>query len=139
MATIQYNDATFRAMFPAFASTVTYPMALLQLYWNVATAYINACQTWWGDNAQKAQLTLALNQMTAHVAICYGKAVAGQSTGVTISAGIDKINTAIMPPPVKDEWQYWLNTTPYGMALLALLRMRASGGFFVNGGYPFRI
>ena len=138
MPAIQYNDAAFRVQFPAFKSTQQYSMETMQLYWMVATSYINNCQQWWGQKGPQ-QLTLALNLMTAHVAICFGKAASGRSTGLTIQASIDKINTTIMPPPVQDEWQYWLNTTPYGQSLLALLRSKAVGGFFVNGGLPFRI
>lgn len=138
MAAIQYNDANFRMLFPAFTSTATYPEALLQLYWNCATDYINACQQWWGVNGAN-QLTLALNQMTAHITYVMGLAAAGQSTGITVSAGIDKINTAIMPPPVKNMWQYWLATSPYGQQLLALLEAKAVGGYFTTAAYPFRL
>lgn len=138
MSNIQYNNATFRALFPAFANTQTYSDAALQLYWNTATSYISTCQRWCGLNGT-AQLTLALNQMTAHIAQLMTLAASGQAGGVVVAATIDKVTVTLMPPPATNEWRYWLNQTPYGQALLALLEVKAVGGFFAVGSAPFRI
>jgi hypothetical protein len=40
-------------------------------------------------------------------------------------------------PPAANAWQYWLNTSPYGMQLLALLQAKGVGGLYV-GGLPER-
>lgn len=132
MTCIQYNDANFRAMFTEFSSTVTYPLSLLQLYWNSATDYIsNRPNFAFGIN----QLTLALNQMTAHLAKLNALAGSGQGTGLMQGATIDKVSIQLTPPPEVNQWQWWLNQTPYGQQLLALLQMVSVGGTYV-GSYP---
>jgi hypothetical protein len=39
-----YNDAAFRAQFPAFASTTLYPQAALEFAWNMGGSWINQDQ-----------------------------------------------------------------------------------------------
>lgn len=134
MSMIQYNDADFRALFPAFASTSAYPEVTLQLYWNVATDYISAYPQCWGG-LKKNQQTLALNQMTAHITALNTLAATGQAGGVVQGATVDKVSVTLTPPPVPNEWRYWLNQTPYGQQLLALLEVKSVGGWFL-GGYP---
>ena len=133
MTCIQYNDANFRALFPAFSNTETYPLATLQMYWNVSTNYINSFTSWCGLNL--SQQTLALNQMTAHVTQLNKLAADGQDPGLIQAATIDKISVTLTPPPEVTQWQWWLNQTPYGKQLLAMFDMLSAGGFFV-GGYP---
>lgn len=134
---IQYNDTTFRALFPAFESTVTYPEVALQAYWNTASAYISdvngGCYV---GGLSLAQQTLALNQMTAHLVALNALILAGQQPSILTAAGIDKINVTIEPPPAKNMWQYWLQTTPYGQMLLALLQVAGVGGLYVPGALP---
>lgn len=64
MGVINYNDATFRALFPAYANTVQYAAPAVQVYWDTATAYVSnrsgGCYT---GGLTPAQQTLALNQM----------------------------------------------------------------------------
>lgn len=134
MSTIQFNEANFRALFPAFANTGTYPTVTLQLYWNVATDYISAVTPTCGG-LKLNQQTLALNQMTAHITQLNTMAASGQAGGVVQSASVDKVSVSLTPPPVPNEWRFWLNQTPYGQQLLALLEVASVGGFFV-GGYP---
>ena len=50
---------------------------------------------------------------------------------------IDKVTVTNMPPPVKNGWQFWLATTPYGMQLWALLKRMAGAGLYI-GGLPER-
>jgi len=59
--------------------------------------------------------------------------VAGQVTGATV----DKVSVSIAPPPSRDMWSYWLGLTPYGMQLMALLKVCTAGGLYV-GGLPER-
>ena len=136
---IQYNDAAFRALFPAFANMTTYPQATLQAWWDVATAYISdvngGCYA--GGMSLKQQ-TLALNQMTAHLVALNAIIAAGQQPAILVAAGIDKINVTIEPPPAKNMWQYWLATTPYGQQLLALLQLAGAGGLYVSNAIPAR-
>jgi len=136
---INYNDAAFRALFPAFPFTTQFLTAKIQIYWNTATAYVSdrtgGCYT---GGMTVAQQTLALNLMTAHLLTLSGLIQSGNTPGVLTGATIDKISVTLEPPPVKNLWQYWLQTTPYGQQLLALLQVASVGGFYVSSGVPGR-
>ena len=132
MSTIQYNDATFRALFPQYANTTTYPQAAIQLWWNNATAYLSPtyCASW--GRLTLGQQTLALNLMTAHLYFINLLAAQNEDSGIITGAVIDKINVTLEPPPQVNQWQWWLNQSPYGKQLLALLQTAAVGGRFFN-------
>ena len=88
---------------------------MIQIYWDTATAYVSnrtgGCYT---GGMSVAQQTLALNQMTAHLLYLSGLIAAGNTPGVLVGATIDKISVTLEPPPAPNQWQYWLQTTPYG-------------------------
>ena len=133
MSTINYNDANFRALFPQYANATAYPTIALQLWWNNAGSYLNpnyyGCG--WGGMTL-AQQTLALNYMTAHLYFINNLAAANEDSGIITSAGIDKISITLEPPPEVNQWQWWLNQSPYGKQLLALLQVAVVGGRFFN-------
>ena len=132
---IQFDVAAFRTMFTAFSDAAAYPDVTLQLYWATATGYITDYPSYCSDDMSVSQRTLALNLMTAHISQLMTLAAAGQSGAVVVGATIDKVAVQLQPPPVKTQWQWWLNQTPYGAQLLALLDVASVGGFFA-GGYP---
>lgn len=136
---INFNSAAFRALFPAFANTVTYPDIQVQVYWDTASAYVSnrtgGCYT---GGMTLAQQTLALNQMTAHLVCLSALIASGNTPGITVGATIDKISVTLEPPPAPNQWQYWLQTTPYGQQLLALLQVASVGGFYASSGVPGR-
>ena len=137
MAQHTVNIPTFRLLFPAFADVVKFPNAYIQAQWTAATAYIfewDNCLIS-GNNLQQA-----LNLMTAHlmqINVMLASNGATPTIGVLTSATIDKVTVTNMPPPIKNGWQFWLATTPYGMQLWALLKRMAGAGFYV-GGLPER-
>lgn len=133
MPTIYYNDANFRALFPAYASPTLYMTSAIQLWWNSSTAYLSDkyCGPRWGA-LTLAQQTLALNYMTAHLLYINSQAGMNQDTGLITAASIDKISVSIQPPPELNQWQWWLNQSPYGKQLLALLQIATVGGRFFN-------
>jgi hypothetical protein len=140
VGTIHYNDAAFRALFPAYSPVS--PQSLpttIQVYWDMATAYVSdrAGGCYIGGMNLKQQ-TLALNLMTAHLLYLSGLIQSGNTPGVMTGATIDKISVTLEPPPVKNQWQYWLQTTPYGQQLLALLQVASVGGFYASSGVPGR-
>lgn len=131
---------TFRLVFPAFADPTLFPDAYVQAQWGAAGGYISP----W-DNCFVAgpQLNRALSLLTAHllqVNVMLTAAGASGTTpvlGVMTAASIDKVSVTNMPPPIRNGWQYWLSSTPYGLELWAFLRMLAGPGFYV-GGLPER-
>lgn len=137
----QYDDAKFRLMFPEFADTTKYPPEMIALYWDLATTFIavSGCPC---NMLAGAQLTAALNYMTAHLLTLALRALNADAPednqgGIELSATIDKISVTNMAPPADNMWRFWLSQTPYGQALLALLAMVSVGGFSV-GGLPER-
>lgn len=134
---IQYNDANFRALFPAFTSTVTFPEVTLSLYWGVATNYISQYPQFC-DGINLSQQTLMLNQMTAHIAWLNNLAATSQQAGFVTGAGVGAVNVTIQAPPEVNQWQWWLNQTPYGQQLLALLEVLTVGGYYIADGVPAR-
>lgn len=135
MAIILFSDTLFRQQFPAFANTTTYPTATLQGYWDMGTCYINDNAGGCWPRLKLNKQILALNLMAAHLAALYAQINVGDSPGVTQAATIDKVTVTLVPPPVPNGWRYWLNQTPYGQQLLALLEVSTVGGFFY-GGFP---
>lgn len=133
MSLIQFNYATFAQGYPQFSDMLAFPQATLQLYWNTATNFLSNNTASCGMTIP--QRTTSLNLLTAHIAALSTIAAKGENTGLLQSAGIDKVNVSLTPPPEVNQWQWWLNQTPYGQQYLALMQVMAVGGFFV-GGYP---
>lgn len=135
MTILTFDVTAFRLAFPAYANATTYPDATLQMYWNMATCYID-------DNGSYGFLQgtcrqTALNLLTAHLAYTADLIAAGQTSIIVQNATIDKVTVGLTPPPVKTNWQWWLNTSPYGIQLLSLLSINSVGGWY-QGGLPER-
>jgi hypothetical protein len=136
--------ASFRAMFPAFDSMTAYPDAVLTMYASFATNYISTspnCSSWQGLST--AQQTYAQNLMMAHIAQIQANISSNSagSTGFSTSKHVKDVGYTVQPPPSSDAFDYWLNLTPYGMQLSALLSLVSVGGFMVGGspeGLAFR-
>ena len=137
MSTITLDPAAFRALFPQFADAAKWPDAALSIQFGAATGYVSADT--YGDMPVAAR-TNALYLMTAHL-LALGVIIAQNNysgqVGVVQGAVVDHVQITLTPPPVKSQWQWWLNTTPYGAQLLGLLEAQAAGGFYV-GGLPER-
>lgn len=132
MAVIEFNSTTFLAAFPAFEYV---PVPTLEMYWGFATDFIpNIPQC----NTSLQVQTRYLNLMTAHICALAELTNKGENTGITTQASVDKISVTLQPPPEKTQWQWWLNQTPYGQQLLALLQVQSAGGWYV-GGSPERL
>jgi hypothetical protein len=139
MAEHIFDSVAFRAQFPAFTSTTKYPDEQLSGYFTMATLYIFP-KDWGGVCGERLQL--CLNLMTAHLAWLNQLIVAGNTSAAPVAgASIDKVSVSLVAPESKSAWTYWLNTTPYGKQLLALLRLLSRGGGIVGGspeGLAFR-
>lgn len=131
MAIILFDPTEFRLAFPAFANETTFPTPTLQRYWDMAICYVddNGSYGWLQGDCRR----LAINLMTAHLLAISVLIAAGQTPGLVQSSTIDKISVSLTPPPLKNQWQWWLSTTPYGAELLALLQTRSVGGWYIGG------
>jgi len=137
MSTLTFDPATFRILFPQFANVTAFPDVKLQADFDMATAYVSPDT--YGDMPAPAR-GQALNLMTAHL-LALGVIIAqngyqGQ-VGIIQGATIDRVAITLTPPPVRSQWSWWLNTTPYGAQLAGLLDAQSVGGFYV-GGLPER-
>lgn len=131
MGTQTFDVAAFRAAFPVFANETMYSDAMLQMYWIMATMYISDEDFPEGLNGP--QLVLVLQLMTAHLTWLNKLISSGRTPSVKTASSIDKISVTLLPPPIKDGWDWWLNTTPYGQQLNAILSLLSVGGFSVGG------
>lgn len=131
MATLTFDVTAFRLQFPAYADATLFPDATLQMYWDNATCYIddNGSYGWLQGTCRQ----LALNLMTAHLVALSVIVAAGQVPGLMQTATIDKVSVGLTPPPLKNQWGWWLSLTPYGQQLWALLQVNSVGGFYTGG------
>jgi hypothetical protein len=131
MATHTFDFAAWQALFPELSAPY-FSEATVTAWWNVATVYLGDTDYWGGLSG--AQLDMALNQLTAHLAYSAFLMYSGEGEPVIItSAVIDKVSISTQPPESRSAFDYWLNSTPYGRMLLALLSMLSAGGFVVGG------
>ena len=136
LLTLDY--ALFQAQCQAFANPVKYPESLMQMYWDIASNYISTVANW--GALQGSMRQYALNLMVAHLAFLAGIIASGagntQVPGLMQTATIDKVTVGLTPPPLPNQFQWWLNLTPYGQQLLALLQINSVGGFYIGGSAP---
>lgn len=130
-----FNYPLFQEQIPEFATSPT--QAVLQTYFDMATNFANPNDNWCGGFNGSA-LDLVLNLITAHIAKIQQYIANGQDAVIVTSSTIDKVSVSLMEPPVKDMFQYWLATTPYGKQVLALARAAFAGGFYSAPGIPER-
>lgn len=133
MSVIIFNIANFHAQFPAFSNATDFPDAMLQGYFDIATLYINDRYRACYGGLTLPQQTQCLYLMTAHLTAISQLIAQGQVVGVMNAATVDKVSVTMEPPKVANQWQYWLQSTPYGQQLLALLQVAGAGGFYIGG------
>jgi len=132
-ALLTFDYALFIAQCPAYANSVMYPQATLQEYWNSATNYVSDIGNFGFIQGTKRQF--ALNLMTAHLVFYAGLVANQQVPALMQTATIDKVSIGVTPPPLPNQWQWFLNISPYGQQLLALLQVNSVGGAYISGPY----
>lgn len=123
--------AGFRAAFPAFADPVAWPDEMLARVNGEAQCYISPCP---GTRLRGDCLSLAIGYLTAHLLKLEEAVNTGSGSGLVSSASVDKVSISLTPPPVKNEFKWWLALTLYGQKLAALLKVK--GGIIYVGGLP---
>lgn len=134
MANVSLSVEDFRQRFPAFSDTTKYSDTLIQTQMDIATIYISpekSCMV--KDNTLQQMIYL----MTAHLIELNNALVSGSSSGIdggqVASASVGGVSVSKAIPKNATELDYWLNLTPYGMQLLALLSMLTGIGFYIGG------
>lgn len=125
------DSAAFRQAFPAFASDAKYPDPLLTVQWDIGTAYVSDRNC---GELRDGQRQTALWLMLAHLLQLSTLTARNRGgVGVKTQARIDKVQVVYQAPPAGNDWTWWLQQTPYGQALLALLTAAGAGGFYAGG------
>jgi len=142
---MQYDEEKFRLQFQEFADPVAYPSIMIELYWDLASAFIDTVDCPFRMLNGKA-LVAAVNMLAAHLLIIGQRQGAGpngsgtpggEQGGFETSATVGDVSVAKLAPPAKDGWEWWLASTPYGQMLWALLGIIGVGGTSI-GGLPER-
>ena len=120
----------FRSLFVTYSNATTCPDDLITMNWDTATLYISSEDYGWLDGAQRER---CLYLMTAHLTALADMIATGQTPSMVSGSSIDKVSVTLTPPPVKNQFHWWLSTTAYGAQLLALLKIAAVGGMHVGG------
>ena len=75
-----------------------------------------------------------LLMMAGHLQLLRDRLSAGNTgTGLQTGASVDKVSVTLTPPPFKDQFDYWLNLTPFGSELLFLLSTVTGVGWYIGG------
>lgn len=122
--------AKFRSLFVAYSDTVAYTDILITMNWDTATLYISNEDYGWLDGLSREH---SIYLMTAHITALTDVINGGQIPSLVSASSIDKVSVTLTPPPLKNQFHWWLSTTAYGAQLLALLKIAAVGGMYVGG------
>ena len=126
MANITTSREDFITMFPEFNDNQE-----IELYLIRAKCYISDKD--YGNLSGDAR-KLAIYLFTAHLLALKKKIEKGQmSVGFASSANIDKVSVSMVPPPSAGAFEFWLNQTPYGGELVALLYAMMPTPLLVGG------
>ena len=128
MSYVDINVTEFRQAFPEFANTTKYPDAYVNRHLSVAQLYISSQNFFLRPNVRK----LAIQYMAAHLMYlettdANGNFVAWSDNatgGAITSSHIGDVSVTLHPPVATEEWELWLEATPYGKMLLALLQLQ---------------
>jgi len=144
---LAFNYSTYIAnpQFALYSNPTDYPQITLQAYWDNAINYMSNIAYF--GNIQGDKREYALQLLMSHLIFLTNLANTGNGFGTgtggspgTIpyqmqSATIDKVSVSVTPPPNKNQFQWWLGTSPFGQQLLALLQIVSVGGNYYGGSY----
>ena len=128
---ISFDAARFRAAFPAFSDEAVYPDALLQATWTTGTCIVSDKNEMCVLNEKRR--TAVLDAMIAHLLFINDLVATGGNVGHVNSATVDKVSISVEAPKANNQFQLWLNSTPYGQQIRAILHVAVVGGFRVGG------
>ncbi len=131
--TLVFNVTVFRQYYPEFGNETLFPTTTLQQYWNQSSSYISTANRGTLNNVSRQT---ALNLMTAHIAKIAIFNSQGEVPGIITDSEVDKVKVQLEPPPLPNQFRWWLSTTVYGQELLAMLQIRSVGGFYTPAGQP---
>lgn len=130
MANVVVTISGFRQIFPAFSDTEKYSDAFIQSMLDMAQTYISPQENCLINSATIKNM---IYLMTAHLAQINSSLANGKDVGQISSASVGGVSVSKVVPKNTTELDYWLNTTPYGMQLLATLSSLSAIGLYIGG------
>jgi hypothetical protein len=130
---LTFDYAIFIQQIPEYSNPITYSQPILQGWWNIAINYISDlnCGSLHGEKRQ-----YAIDLMMAHLIYISNLIAEGTVPYLMQNSTIDKVTVGLTPPPLNNQYQWWLSVSPYGQQLLALLQAKSVGGFYIGGSAP---
>lgn len=132
------TTASFRGIFPEFASTATYPEPVVSFWLATAAQFVNPAR--WGDSTD-----LGISLWLAHQLVVAGKNAAavqaggspGQSAGVLTSKSAGGVSAGYDFSSVAEENAGFWNESTYGRQYFRLARLFGAGPLQIgtDGGY----
>lgn len=130
MATVTVTVAEFRQRFPIFSNTEKYPDTVVQTMLDTAIIYVPNKTTCCKNEATVKEMICL---MAAHLLAQNADTSSGGTGGVIQSASVGGVSVTKMAPPAKTSFSYWLSSTPYGLQLLAMLKLQSVIGVYIGG------
>lgn len=118
--------ADFRLAFPAFADDELYPDPLLNRKMAVAKCYIEDNSCVFDDECRQ----LVYQLMVAHLLRMDDNIAKGLPGRLVVSGTEGPVSVSFAEPPTKSNFIFWLQATPYGVELSALLSVNAIGDYY---------
>lgn len=124
----------FRTNFPEFASTSTYPDAMLTFWASIAELQLRV-SVWGNMWANAVMLYVAHESVIAaqNVQAAANGLGPGQSGGIANSKAVGAVNVAYDAASQTEKDAGWWNRTTYGQQLWRLIRMFGSGAVQLTG------
>lgn len=128
------DGPTFRANFPEFTDTITYPDSIVNMWLGVALNMLRP--NVWGN-----LLDIGLQLFTAHHITIAGQnlktanvgGAPGANKGPVASKGVDKVNISYDTNAVIEEGAGHWNLTTYGTQFINMVKLVGAGGAQVGG------
>lgn len=130
-AILTFDYALFIAQCPAYSNESQFSQATLQAFWDSATYYISDVGNFGSLQGDARQY--AINLLVAHLVYISQLVASGTVPYVLGASSIDKVSITAVPPPLKNQWGWWMSISPYGQQLWALLQAKSVGGFYIGG------
>lgn len=137
MSNIVITVNEFRSAFPEFSDTTKYKDQYIQRHIDTAMIFISDKNYLIAPKVRK----LAIEYMSAHLISLENLDENGNfvgwsdsaTSGAITSSHIGDVSVSLMPPIATEEWELWLESTPYGKMLLTLLELQAPKAIYFPG------
>ena len=129
------TNASFRADFPEFASTVTYPDGTVNFWMNIAAKMTNLDR--WADMADMGQELFIAHHITLQARAqkeAANGAIPGAGSGPVSSKSVDRVSVAYDTAIAAEADGGNYNLTTYGSRYLHFARLFGAGPIYVGIG-----